>query len=51
MLKKISLGNMIIRRTKNQFNVLFGLLITCYIIRVLFDILIVTSAYSAIVKN
>lgn len=46
MLKQISLGNMIVRRTKQQFNVLFGLLITCYIIRVIFEILLMTDVYS-----
>lgn len=51
MLKKISLGNMIIRRTKSQFNVLFGLLITCYIIRVLFDILLVTQVFGKVVED
>jgi hypothetical protein len=46
MLKQISLGNMLVRRTKQQFNVLFGLLITCYIIRVIFEILLMTDVYS-----
>lgn len=46
MLKQISLGNMLVRRTKQQFNVLFGLLITCYIIRVIFEILLMTKVYS-----
>jgi|LauGreDrversion4_2_1035121.scaffolds.fasta_scaffold361834_2 uncharacterized membrane protein len=49
MLKQISLGNMIVRRTKQQFNVLFGLLITCYIIRVIFEILLLTDVYSTVV--